>query len=387
MSSTRQVALIFDEGSIFDRKIIRGISTFVHEIGNWSLYLEKDPLQRLPDLGGWKGDGMIANLDDFKIAKKVSQLDIPIVGVGRGLSSNKQKIDIPYLSTDNDSIARLAAEHLIERGFKRLAYCGFPDEPARHWSTEREKAFESYSKKAGIPCSIFQVQILEARRWLAMQRRICDWLESLEKPVGLMTCDDKRARHVLEGCRTIGARVPEDIGVVGVDNDEMTCELTVPPLTSVEQGTRRLGYEAASMLNQLIHNKKISRPKRTITPEGVITRLSSDVLAIEDQNVADAVTFIRENLDRELQVSNVLEAVNLSRSALEPRFKSSLGRTIHAEILRLRINRAKKMLTTTDLSIKEIARKTSFTSAQYLTTVFRREVGQTPAELRRNTRF
>ena len=154
---------------------------------------------------------------------------------------------MPYFATDNEAIGRLGAEHLIERGFCRLAFCGLPPTRMTPWSLQRAKAFQERAREAGLPCSVYAGRCITVRKWTDLQHELVAWLESLEKPVGLMATYDDRARHVLEACRTAGLRVPEDVAVLGVDNDEVLCELTDPPLSSIEQGTRSLGYQAAAL--------------------------------------------------------------------------------------------------------------------------------------------
>ncbi len=386
MNTTHKVAIVVDVATPVERNIIRGISTFVHQVGNWSLYLEEDIHLKFPDLRVWKGDGVIINSDEMTYARKIAKRGIPVIGLGGWYGHSYQETGIPYLAFDHVKVARLAAEHLMERGYRRFGFCGFSGDPSTFWSEARARSFEAWAIDAGLPCSVNLGFHEPTQRWHEMHEQMCLWLDLLEKPVGIMACNDFLARYVLDACRILGFSTPKDVAVIGVDNDDLMCELTVPSLTSVDLGARRMGYEAASLLNQIMQGEEPSQLALTILPEGVITRQSSDVLAIKDEDVVDAVEFIRKNIGKEMQVHDVLEAACLSRSALESRFKATLGRTIHSEMLRQRADRAKHLLVTTEMSIKEVARKTGFSSAQYLTTVFRRELNQTPAQVRRDSR-
>ncbi len=361
------------------------MASYVQEVGNWSLYVEEDPLQKLPDLRTWQGDGIIAGLDEQKVAAAVGGLDIPVIGTGGGYGWYEPDSGIPYFYTGNDEIARLAAEHLLDQGFTRFAYCGFPRTRVNGWSEERARAFERRIGEAGFSCSTYTGRHRSARKWAELQCELSAWLESLEKPLALMACNDARARHVLEACRTIGARVPEDVAVVGVDNDALMCELTRPPLSSVEQGTLRMGYQSAALLDRIIDGEKVPSIRNVIEPEGLVVRRSSDILAIEDADVADAVRFIREHACEGIQVPDVVKLVQVSRSLLETRFKAVMDRTIHAEIQRMQIQRAKQLIAATDLSFRRVAAQAGFQSVQYLTTVLRQHTGQTPAQYRKRS--
>ena len=218
-----------------------------------------------------------------------------------------------------------------------MAYCGFPPGRLTPWSAERAEAFQSHAQEAGFPCSVYTTRQDTVRKWADLQEELTAWLKSLETPVGLMAANDARARHVLEACRAIGRRVPEDVAVLGVDNDEVMCELTTPPLSSIEQGARSLGYQAAAVLDSLMNGKRVHTMRHLVEPKGIVTRRSTSALAIEDPDVAAAVAYIRNHACDPILVRNVVIAASVSRSTLEQRFKALMGRTIHCEIQRVQI--------------------------------------------------
>jgi LacI family transcriptional regulator len=191
---------------------------------------------------------------------------------------------------------------------------------------------------------------------------------------------------VLEACRAVGARVPDDVAVIGVDNDEMICELTSPPMSSIEQGARRMGYEAAALLERLMRGRKTSQLRFVVEPEGVIARRSTDTLAVSDAEVAAAMRFIRDHACQRIHIDDVAEAIGLSRSSAERRFKAVMGRTIHAEINRVRFARAKQLVAESDLPLKQVSFQAGFRHVQYMTAIFRRRLGQTPKEYRTSSR-
>jgi LacI family transcriptional regulator len=380
-ATLRHVALIVNLNKAYDRSIVEGVTDYARGRTNWSVYFEDEPQTKLPSLAAWRGDGVIADLDDPIVTRVVRRLGIPVVGVGGG-GGGAAKTHFPYVDTDNRLIARLAAEHLLERGFRKFAYCGLPPTPTNPWSRFRELAFVEHVREAGHDCSVYRGRHLSARRWESVQRGLTKWLLSLERPVGLMTCEDVRARHVLEACRRAGLRVPEDVAVIGVDNDVLFCELATPPLSSVIQDTRGIGYEAARTLDAWMSGRRPKVRWREIPPLGVAARQSTDVTAIDDQQVAAAVQFIRRRAAERVGVQDVLKHVGLSRTALDQRFRERLGRTIHAELDRVRIQTARNLLATTDLLLDAVAKRSGFSNAQYMSLVFRKQLGRSPGSLR-----
>jgi LacI family transcriptional regulator len=201
-----------------------------------------------------------------------------------------------------------------------------------------------------------------------------------------MACYDFRGQQVLDACRRLGLAVPDEVAVIGVDNDELLCELSDPPLTSVVPNMQRTGYEAAALLDQMIAGKTARGQTHLIPPIGIATRQSTDVLVIEDRNVARAVHYIRQHACDGIQVKDVLRVVPQSRTLLESRFKRLIGRTPHEEILRVRLARVKELLVETDLSLDQIAERTAFNHVEYLSVAFRREIGIPPSQFRAQNR-
>ncbi len=385
MSKTRHVALIYDATLPYDLKVVEGVADYVHEVGNWCIYIEEHALreQRLPDLRDWQGDGILADFDDARVAKAVTRATIPAVGFGGGYGWHDPASGIPYFYADNQGIARLAAEHLRDRGFRRFAFCGLSRTRINGWSQERADAFSRYVERRGFSCSVYNGRHRTARCWASVLEELSAWLRSLEKPVGIMACHDKRARHVLEACRAVGVHVPEEVAVVGVDDDEMLCRLASPPLSSVRQGTAALGYQAAKLLDNLMAKRRVRRREFVVKPDRVIARQSTDVLAIEDAEVATVVQYIREHACEGIKVSRVLADLGIARSTIEPQFKAIMGRTLHGEIRHVQIARAKDLVATTDLPLKRVAALSGFKSVQYMTTLFHERTGLTPAQFRR----
>ena len=198
-----------------------------------------------------------------------------------------------------------------------------------------------------------------------------------------MAADDKRARQVLEVCRLTGIQVPDEVAVIGVDNDEMLCQLSHPSLSSIESGARRVGQEAAALLDQMMSGRKPRKHKMMVNPEGVVTRQSTDVLAVDDGDVARAVALIRGNAGAGITPYAVCSALSVSRTTLELKFKRAMGHTLFAEIRRVQLQRAESLVRESDLSLKQIAAQAGFVSVQHMTTLFSAQFGSPPAAYRR----
>ncbi|MPY86930.1 MAG: helix-turn-helix domain-containing protein [Luteitalea sp.] len=383
----RRVALIYDARLVYDVKVMTGVAAYLQERGHYSVYVEENALkdQRLPDLRSWKGDGIIADFDDPAVARLVGQSRLPTVGFGGGYGWYVEGSSTPYFFTNNQAIATLAIDHLLERGFKHFAYCGYARTPINGWSEEREHAFVKLVTKRRCSCAVFHGHHKSTRQWAAVQQALGEWLRRLPKPVGVMAANDNRGRQVLEACRAYDLNVPNEVTVIGVDNDELLCQLSSPPLSSIEQGARRLGYAAAALLDSLMRGRKPQQCRVIIDPVGVVTRQSTDVLAVEDSDVARALAYIREHACDGIKVPRVVSAVGISRSGLEKRFASVLGNTIRTAIRRTQLERARRLVSETDMPLKQVAAETGFKSVQHLTTVFAHAFAKTPARYRQTT--
>ena len=248
---------------------------------------------------------------------------------------------------------------------------------------ERAYAFRQRVEEEGKKCQIYTGRHLYAKRWREMQQELGKWLTSLPKPVGLMAANDARARHILEACRTVGLHVPEDVAVLGVDNDELLCEVMRPHLSSVEQGARRLGYEAAAMLDRIMHGEKPNQMQYLFVPEKLVKRQSTDTTAFDDPDISEAVRFIRSKATAGMRVQDVIEHMGMSRSSLAMKFKAALGRSVHDEIRRVQIDHARHLIESTDLPLKMVAIKSGFSHIQHMTNAFRQILEISPGEYRR----
>lgn len=384
------VAVVVDPSSPYDRAIAMGAAQYARERGDWRLYVEEEQARRLPDFKEWPGQGIIASFDDTDVAQAVMASGLPVVAVGGGGGGFDPTSPIPYVATDNERIACLAAEHLLERAIEHFGFYGLPRSSTTVWSDARCEAFIRRITAVGRSCRPL-IACHEANRWALLQTELAAWLSALPKPVGILACDDVRARHVLEVCRGLSLRVPHDVAVIGVDDDEFICELSDPPLSSVAQAARRVGYEAARLLDGLLQQgrtraraeeSRVGPARLVVPPIGVVARRSTDTLAVADPVIAAVIGSIRERATRGLGIAELVKKSQLSRWQLEERFRRVVGRSIHDDILHVRLAEARRLVTTTDLPLKAIAPRAGLSSVTYMTTLFRRHFGLPPAAMR-----
>jgi LacI family transcriptional regulator, galactose operon repressor len=383
MKQAPNVALLIETSNAYARGLLGGIRTYLRAHGPWSIYLgEQRRGEPAPDwLRRWQGDGIIARIESAEIARALLKMRCPVVDV----SAARHMPSLANVETDDAEIARLAAGHLLERGFRELAFCG--DERFQ-WSNQRRDHFAAAVAAAGRRCHVYQPASRRRRTsgWEEEKHDLRGWLAGLPKPVGILAAYDIRGRQVLDVCRELEIDVPDQVAVIGVDNDELLCDLATPPMSSIVPDTSRTGFEAARMLDVLMQGGRIAPGARLVKPLGIVTRRSTDVLALEDAEVCAAIRYIREHATDGIKVDDVLRAVPLSRRVLESRFQKLLGRTPHDEIVRVQLERVKQLLLETDLPLAAIAERAGYKHVEYLTVVFKRVVGQPPSTFRQEHR-
>ncbi len=380
----RHVVLIIETSSVYGRDLLSGIVRFMRMHDEWSVFLEQRDLWKQPPswLGEWRGDGIISRATTPRLLEAIRTTGVPLVEV----TDRRSDSDLPQIRSDDAAIGRMGAEHLIERGFERFGFCGFKGEA---WSQRREAAFvESIQERTSIACSTFNSlwHGPSARAWEAEQESIVAWLKEFEPPFAIMACNDVRGQHVVEACSKLELAVPEQVAVVGVDNDELLCRVCSPPLSSVIPNAEMVGFRAAEVLARLMNGEAVDERIQLIRPLGVATRQSTDVVAIDDRDIAAALHYIRENACRGLSVEDVVRNNPVSRSTLERQVRKYLGRTPQEEIRHVQITRVRELLLTTDLSAERIATLCGFVHAEYLHVVFKRIMGMTIGEFRRQAK-
>jgi LacI family transcriptional regulator len=379
------VALLIDMSSAYGRGLLNGIYAYVREHDPWSTSLTE--LGRHDPAPNWlidnlRVDGIIARIENDRIANAMLKMGVPVVNV----SSALRVPQFPWIVPDHAAIAQIVAEHYFQRGFRHLGFCG---NPVFRFSNWREKEFSRIALDAGCSCSIFRQHYRNRRRHLTMsedQQQLGDWVLQIPKPVGVMACNDIRAQQLLEVCDRLNIAVPEEVSVVGVDNDEILCSWTSPPLSSVVPDAYRPGYEAARVLNSLMEGKSVSKCVSYYEPLGIVTRQSSDFVPISDPNIARALSNIRTRACEGIKVADVVKELPLSRRMFEMRFTRLVGRTPHDEILRLQFQKVTQLLKETSLPVSEVAKQAGFSSTEYLSASFKRRFGVAPSKYRHKNR-
>jgi LacI family transcriptional regulator len=368
MEKLPQVVLLLESSRGAGRALLRGFVNYARHHGPWALNWEPGGLNEIwPRLSRLDAQGVF--LRDGKHIRKVLTLGIPTVVVGH---RNENFPDVAHVVTDSEAAGRLAAEHLLGCGFKHFAFCG----PGHiHWSVARRKSFQQRLKQSGRKVHFFDAPAEgHETSWKNGHSLMGRWLKSLPKPVGVMACNDDVAHHLVEACKTAGLHVPDQVGIIGVDNDELVCELSSPTISSVGINFERAGYESARALDEWMRRGKKSRPARIdALATHVVPRLSTDILAVEDPQLLKALRFIRDHARENVRVADVSRAAGLSRRALENRFRLELGRSILQEIRRIRVDLISQMLVETDLPVSDIARARGYENLQHIARYFRKE--------------
>ncbi len=383
MRPTPHVALMIETSSIYGRRLLQGITRYLRSHRPWSIFLEQRELDSVPPqwLKSWKGDGVISRWTGPDIVSALCETGVAVID----LSDRHSELGLVRINNDDHVIGNLAAQHLLERGFSSFGYCGFDNE---HWATRRREAFLKTLSSAGHQGFVYESPWggVNGLPWETEQMRISRWIRSLPKPVGLLACNDVRGLHVLDACQRSAYKVPDDVAVLGVDDDTLLCELCNPPLSSIITNPEQIGYEAASLLDRLMRGGRVDINERLIPPLGITTRLSTDVLAIDDPHFVAAVRYIREHACQGITVDDVLDKIPLSRSTLERRFRKYLRRSPQAEIRIVQLNRAKQLLAETDHALHRIAEIVGYEHAEYFNVAFKRAFDCTPGQFRRNAR-
>lgn len=389
MSNTRgnrrwRVALAYPVAVPWMALFVRGVLDYAARHGGWSLTTSPPTLTGADEyeldvfsLAGWPGDGVIAAIRSPAEARAATGLGIPVVN----LAGAQEDVGLPRVMVDHYAIGRLAAEHLLERGLRRLAYCGFAD---LWYSRQRCQGFADRAGQAGVACEVFDAPHIEHphANWQQRIGPLADWLQTLKPPVGVLAIHDYRARIVIDQCLDLDLTVPHDVAVIGVDNDTTVCEYGAPLLSSVSRSGWQVGYEAARLLDRLMRGQTTTGDIR-VPPDGVVTRQSTDTVAVEDPRVAVAVHFMHDHLGEGFGVAEVVRASAISRRQLEQRFKRALGCTLHDYLCRARVDRARQLLVETPrIKVRSIAAACGFGSMDRMRLVFQRVTGITPLRYR-----
>jgi LacI family transcriptional regulator len=384
MSQFQRIAILAGQDLGYCRGLFRGIHAYASHRMRWVFRDAPPDMQVLGSLREWQPDGIIAHLFEKKFARHVIALRKPLVNTTNTL----MQLKVPLVEVDHRRVGQLAAQHFIERNFTNFGYFG------SRWtgfSRQREQGFREALKVVGHTVSSCYAEYLPrpaaGTSWNRVDFEVRDWLLVLPKPVAILASNDLPARHLAELCRSLDLLVPEQVALLGVDNDQLECLLCNPPLSSVVNPSEQIGYEAAKLLDRLMSGHRPPSGPILVPPSHIITRQSTDVVAVADAEVSAAVRFIRDHAAENINAARVVHALSVARRGLERRFRDVLGRTILQEIQRVRVERAKHLLVETDLPMPVVAARSGFSSPQRLATVFRQLSGMSPLSYRAHTRL
>ncbi|MEN6407292.1 MAG: DNA-binding transcriptional regulator [Thermoguttaceae bacterium] len=380
MAETKRIALLLGQDVGYCRGVLRGVHSYAVQKKTWVFHDAASDIRVLGPLREWRPHGIIAHLFDPEFAREILALRKPLVNTTNTL----EDLDVPVVEVDHRRVGRLAAEHFIERGFKHFGYFG---SAWTGFSKSRECSFREALAEAGFELSSCHAEYLPRppvdSSWKKGDRQVHDWLLAMPKPAAVLASNDVPARALAEMCRQLGICVPHDVALLGVDNDELECLLSYPPLSSVVNPAEQIGYRAAKLLDRLMSGRRPPSKAILVPPTHVVARQSTDIIAVADPDVSAAVAFIRDHAVENIGVPDIIKNLAISRRGLERRFCQMLGRSMLQEIQRVRVERAKHLLLETNLLMPAIARCSGFSTPQRLAAVFRSVTGQSPLAYRR----
>ncbi len=380
MIHSRRVCLLIDTSTSWGSRLIKGVSRHAQEAGDWLIHVEpwgRYEHFRVPR--GWDGHGIIARISHQSLADEIVAMRLPAVNLSWFPARGNR---IAQCTVDPVASGQMAAEYFLSAGHKQFAFCG-PLRELRYRDGYAE-SFCSALKKKGLTCNVYQSPGGDQQTiaWDTHLASLVEWLNQLPRPVAMLCWSAARGRQVTEACHYAGIRVPDEVSVLGGDHDELMSHISSPPLSTIDQPAEQIGYEAAKLLEGMMRGKKTRKRPLFLPPTGIIVRHSTDTLAIDDEIVRDALHLIRDRAQEGIRVSEVVRELAVARRALEQRFVRLVGRTPAAEIRRVRIEAAKRLLVESDRSIANISRATGFGHQDLFSRVFRRGVGMTPSQFR-----
>ncbi|MGB7328643.1 MAG: DNA-binding transcriptional regulator [Rubripirellula sp.] len=385
--SRPRIALVVEASRAYGRGLLRGVAYFARTQVHWALLHQEMMLDSaLPEwIRRSQIDGVIARVDAHTI-KPLRKLGVPIVDV----RCNRKFTGVPQVETNNQRVAELAFEHLWGRGFRRFAFCGYR---FANYSDARLECFRKLVEQSGSPFDVYESEGPPGSTLTSLEgagirdiEAMAKWLSGLKRPTGIFVCNDIRGQQVMHACQKAGVAIPDDVGVIGVDDDDAICLLCDPPLSSVKPDAEQVGYRAAEILHQMMSGIQPENEVEYVEPLSVSERMSTKVIAVDDIELARVCHFIRQYACDGINVSDLSQATSLSRRQLERRFREVLGLTPHEQITATQIDRVRQLLRETDMTLEEIASKAGYNHKESLSSVFKRETGMTPGTYRASNR-
>ena len=386
MDTFPHVALVIETSKQYGRELLRGIGRYVQSHGPWSVYFtERGESDSEPEwIRDWDGQGIITRSVTAKVSRVAQERGIAVVNLGyhRELAP---AVEMPCINCDHAATGEMVAAHFRKRGFAHFAYC---HAIGGKWSEDRRDAFVRSCEAAGAPVEVFDMRSSsegQSGDWEEDQERLSGWVSSLPKPCAVMAAYDLFGARIIDACRRSGIRVPEEVAVVGVDNDPLICSVSWPPLSSVDQNVEEIGFQAARLLSSMMAGgaKPAVDEPILVPPKELVLRTSSDIFAFDDPAIAGALQFIRDHSGRPISVDEVAERAELSRRDLERRFSRQLDSSPYKMIQQERIKRVIRLLTHTDYTLDRISDTLGFSETSNMASLFKKCTGLSPGQYRR----
>lgn len=378
------IAVLVDTSSGWGRRLIHGITSYAIKNGNWHLWVEErgrsSSAMHLPS--GWDGDGVIARVATVKLAEELQKSGQPVINVS---GIELPNVDFPRVTINYQAGGKLAVDHFVDRGYHHFGYVG----PLNLRYVKRHaRSFQQAVEEGGYTFHQFDHRgaLSSSRSWRRRMDELGDWLITLPKPTGIFCWATAAGLQVLDACRERKITVPDEVAVLGDDDDQLLCEAASPPLSAIVTASEQQGFLAAQYLNDILSGKSLSEQVTLVDPIEITTRRSTEALAINDNELRKAVIYLRQNAYGPLTVDEIADAVPMTRRSLERKFRQFFDRTPHEELQRLRLDRVKILLAKTDLSIVKVATRAGFSSPEHMTTLFRKKFKTTPLRYRTKVR-
>lgn len=374
------VLILIQTATEWHRNLVEGIATYVSKHGPWHVHIEPRGLyEKLVIPRGWRGNGIIARFDHAQLGEQVRALGLPAVNVSWSQNAPRE---VPCVIADEQAAGRLAADHYLENAFEHFAYVGPVDRPD-YQEDLLARAYQSRLAEKGYDASIYHPTAPRSSlSWHGRITHLSAWLSRQPRPLAVFTWSDAHSRELVEACGEGGLKVPEDVAIISAEQEVSMSLFSGIELSSVNLAPRRIGYEAAEILDAMMQGRDQPAEPRRIAPSGITIRRSSDYIAVDDPIVSEALAVIRERYQDPITIEDLLRICRLSRRTLEKHFKAELGRTPADELRRVRLERAKQLLRDTDLPVEEVATRCGFLYANTLARNLREQIGLTPSAFR-----
>tara|TARA_B100001971_G_C18267290_1_gene594533 strand:+ start:12661 stop:13839 length:1179 start_codon:yes stop_codon:yes gene_type:complete len=382
-AETPNVALIVDTATTWGRNLIEGVIDFVDQHTPWHLQVESSGTMesRLPP-PGWDGDGIIARASDPKIVQWLNDTKLPVINIS---AIQLPRSNFPCVTTDYKASAAIACQYYLNRGFQNFAYVG----PLKHQVVnDYYTYFKAELAAHKQTCLSFDLPYnYEDRRNLDIRtKKLQDWLIQLPKPIAIVSWGNDAGREIIDACNRKNILVPHDVAVLGTDTNKPLDKASHPSLSCIQTPSYQIGWTAAEMLDRLFQGLPLKEHRVLFPPTKISSQLSTDTLAIRDKQLIQALQFIRDYAYQAITMDDILAHVPMSRRLLEQKFRKQLGRSPMAEVTRLRISKARRLLADTDMTMQEIAEACGYSTYNYMSYLFKRETGVPPTEYRQSSR-